>query len=307
MAMRSASPTNGPVALHMANRLFGSAASTFDKGFLNLMVMVHRSPLERLDFARPAIAARHINQWVESETVGRVRDLVPASALSPDTRLVLVNAVHFKAPWAEPFAAGSARPEPFHLAPGTTTNVPMLSHRAGCGFRAMDGFKAVSLPYAGGRFHLVLLVPDALDGLARVESSLTPELLASAASLPTRTVEIHLPKLRMEPPAIRLSPALRRLGLRTAFDDPPGSANFRRMVPPSAPSPWISDAFHKTFLLLDESGTEAAAATATVMTKTSMAGPGTTPPVIRADRPFLFLITERETGVALFIGRVVRP
>lgn len=307
MVMRSAAPTNGPAALRVAQRLFGSRAASFDKGFLNLMVMVHRSPLERLDFSRPVPAAQRINDWVASETMGRIQNLVPASAISSDTRLVLVNALHFKAPWRQPFAPGSARPEPFHLAPGSRIDVPTLSRRARCGLRQHPGFKAVAIPYEGGRFQFVMLVPDAIDGLGRVESALTPELVASLASLPGVEVEVHLPKVRIEPPAIRLAPALRAMGLKTAFNDPPGSANFRRMVPPAAPSPWISDVFHKAFLQLDESGTEAAAATATLMVATSAPAPGATPPVIRADRPFLFLVTERESGVVLFLGRVVRP
>jgi serpin B len=306
-ALRQAVPSNGPVSLNVAQRLFGSRGTTFDPGFLNLMVMVYRSPLERLDFSKPVPSAARINAWVASETRNRIRDMMSPSALSVDTRLVLVNALHFKAPWQEPFAPKSARPEPFFVAPGKSVPVPTMSRRMHCGLKDMGGFKAVGVPYAGGRFEFVALIPDAIDGLERVELGLKSSMWVELGGLPDREVELHLPKLRMEPPPVRLGVALRALGLRGAFNEPPGSANFGRMVRAPEVAPWISEVMHQAFLELDESGTEAAAATGAVMVATSAPAPGGRPPVVRMDRPFLFVIRERETGLVLFLGRVTRP
>lgn len=305
--LREAAPSNGPVALNVAQRLFGARATTFDKGFLNLMVMVYRSPLERLDFGKPVPSAARINAWVASETKGRIRDLISPSLISADTRLVLVNALHFKAPWNDPFAPGSARPEPFHVGPGKPVRVPMLSQKTRCGLKDMGGYQVVSIPYAGGRFDYVALVPDAVDGLARMEAGLGSGLWPALRDLPQREVELHLPKLRLEPPPVRLGAALRSMGLRGAFNEPPGSANFGRMVRPPEPMPWLSEVVHKTFLELDESGTEAAAATGSIMVATSAPAPGAVPKVVRVDRPFLFLVREKVSGVVLFLGRVTRP
>ena len=97
------------------------------------------------------------------------------------------------------------------------------------------------------------------------------------------------------------------MGVRGAFNEPPGAANFGRMARPPEPMPWLSEVVHKTFLELDESGTEAAAATGSIMVATSAPAPGTVPKVVRVDRPFLFLVRERTSGVVLFLGRVTRP
>lgn len=305
--LREAAPSNGPVVLNVAQRLFGARGTTFDKGFLNLMVMVYRSPLERLDFGKAVPSATRINGWVASETRGRIRDLVSPSLLTVDTRLLLVNALYFKAPWNDPFAPGSARPEPFHVEPGKTVRVPMLSQKTRCGLKELGGYQAVSLPYAGGRFDFVALVPDSVDGLVRMEAGLGSGVWAALRDLPQHEVELHLPKLRMEPSSVRLGAALRSMGLRGAFNDPPGSANFGRMVRSPEPMPWLSEVVHKTFLELDESGTEAAAATGSMMVATSAGAQGAAPKVVRVDRPFLFLVRERTSGVVLFLGRVTRP
>jgi serpin B len=154
-----------------------------------------------------------------------------------------------------------------------------------------------------------VILPDAVNGLAAVEAGLTAETLASFAKPGTADVRLKLPKFKLEPPLLRAGDALRALGMQTAFNRPEGSANFDRMAP-RRPDDYlfISEVFHKTFLALDEHGTEAAAATAVVMMRaTSIVVDPPEPIDVTVDRPFLFAIQQRSTGACLFLGRVVDP
>jgi serine protease inhibitor len=153
----------------------------------------------------------------------------------------------------------------------------------------------------------VVILPDEPTGLAALEKQLTPKLLAEFAHTPVEKVVLHLPKFRLEPPTMALADHLQALGMKTAFDNPKHSANFDRMAP-RQPSDYlyIGNVYHKTFLALDEKGTEAAAATAVAM----MAGaamPLKKPPEVRVDHPFIFAIQHVPSGACLFLGRVTDP
>ena len=145
-------------------------------------------------------------------------------------------------------------------------------------------------------------------GLAAVEKGLTAATLADLAKMPPRPVNLHLPKFRIEPPTVELSEVFIALGMKTAFDQPAGSANFDRMAPRKPDSYLcISKVFHKTFLALDEKGTEAAAATAVVMMEATAAFERPQPVELKVDRPFLFAIQHAPSGACLFLGRVTDP
>jgi serpin B len=297
-----------PVTLTIANRLFGQADYAFRPPFLNLLKDVYGAPFQPLDFVKDTGAAtRAINAWVEEQTRERIRDLIPPGALDAETRLVLVNAIYLKAPWAQPFPASATQPRPFHVAGGPHQSVPTMFQQDRFGYARHDGFSAIALPYLGSELQFVVLLPDNADGLPALETRLTAELLAACAQPPTAQLQLYLPKLKLQPPLIRLGQALRTLGLKSAFDLPPGSADFDRMAP-RKPDDYlrISEVFHKTFLELDEKGTEAAAATAVAMVRVTSALPGK-PIEVRVDRPFLFAIQHRPSGACLFLGRIVDP
>jgi len=172
-----------------------------------------------------------------------------------------------------------------------------------------DGFTAVSLPYSGGELQFLVLLPDEVNGLRTIESKLTAGVLAQCAKLETRDVDLSLPKFKFEPPSIALAEKLEALGMKTAFDRPPGSANFDRMAP-RRPNDYlyISQVFHKTFIAVDEKGTEAAAATAVAAAVGSAPRPPPPPPIeVKVDRPFLYAIQHVPSGVCLFLGRVTDP
>lgn len=295
------------VTLGVANRLFGQRDYDFRPDFLALTKNAYGAPLQLSDFAGNAKGERRIiNAWVEEQTRDRIRDLLPEDALSALTRLVLVNAVYMKAVWQVPFPVHLTKPAPFRGAAGTF-DVPMMNRMGAMGYRKDEGFTVVTLPYRGGPLQFVALVPDEGTALESLEAKLAGNLLSGLAALPRREVNLYLPKFRMEPPLLMLSDALKKLGMRTAFDDPAGSADFDRMAP-RKPDDYlcISEIFHKTFMELDEKGTEAAAATAVVMQRvTAMRPPEAV--LVRVDRPFLFAVQHVDSGACLFLGRMTDP
>jgi serpin B len=300
-----------PITLNIANRLFAQKGYAFREAFLSLVKQNFGGAFEPLDFvANPAAATQHINKWVADQTRDRIRDLIPGGALDKTTRLVLANALYLKAPWASEFSQNATQPEPFHVHGGTPVDVPIMRKTdKHFGYAKHDGYTAVSLPYAGDDLQFLVLLPDDVNGLRALESKLTGEMLSQCAKLQTRDVDLHLPKFKLEPPTITLAEKFEALGMKTAFDKPKGSANFDKMAPRTPRDYlYISQIFHKTFIAVDEKGTEAAAATAVaMMAGTALRSPPPPPIEVKIDRPFLYAIQHVSSGVCLFLGRVTDP
>ena len=299
-----------PITLNIANRLFAQKDYDFRQDFLSLVKQDYGAAFEPIDFTvNPAAAAQHINKWVANETRGKIRDLIPADALNKLTRLVLANALYLKAPWADAFSEKTTQPELFHIRGGAPVNVPMMRKTARFGYVKRDGFAAVSVPYVGNDLQFLVLLPDEINGLHALESKLTAEVLAQCSRLEAQDVDLRLPKFKLEPPSIALAENLQALGMKSAFDIPRGSANFDKMAP-RKPNDYlyISNVFHKTFIAVDEKGTEAAAATAVVMMRaTAIRGPKPPPIEVKVDRPFIYAIQHVPSEVCLFLGRVTDP
>jgi serpin B len=297
-----------PVVFRIANRLFGEQTYRFEPAYLESTKAAYGAPLEPLDFRRaPDQARERINGWVEQQTEQRIRDLVPPGGLDRDTRLVLVNAIYFLGDWAEPFAKEATRPAPFHTNRAERKDVPTM-HRSGVlPFAAKGGVKVVELPYRGGAMSMLLVLPDALDGLDAVERALTAQKLDDlVAALAPERVAVALPKFEVNPAqSLALADTLRALGMARAFD--PRQADFTGMAKPGDPADrlFLARVFHKAFVRVDEKGTEAAAATAASMARTS--APASPPREFRADHPFLFAIRDTASGLVLFLGRVADP
>ena len=299
-----------PITLAIANRLFAQTGYNFRESFRALIEKFYGAPFEPLNFRRnPADATEHINHWVADQTRDRIRDLIPPGALNEMTRLVLANAIYLKAPWSSEFSTAFTKPKPFHIRGGAAAEVPtMQKEDRNFGYVKRDGFAAVSVPYSGNELQLLVLIPDEVNGLRALESSLTAGVLAQCAKLEAHNVDLYLPKFKFEPPTIALTQKLQSLGLRTAFDQPPGSANFDKIAP-RKPNDYlaISDVFHKTFIAVDEKGTEAAAATAVVMSEVTAIVKPSQPIEVRVDRPFIYAIQHVPSGSCLFLGRVTDP
>jgi serpin B len=297
---------------HAANRLFGERGYGFRDSFLTVMKNDFAAPFEALGFRADAERSRvTINTWVEDQTRQKIRDLIPRGALSADTRLVLVNALYLKAPWSKPFEKHATKPRVFHPAAGGDREVPTMERTAFLGHARETGFTAVALDYMGNGLQFLILLPDPGSSPNDVAAKLTPADFARWAKLgdgKRPSVRLYLPKFRVEGATLPLKPALLSLGVRSAFDEPPRSANFDRIAP-RKPNDHLalSEVFHQTFIAVDEEGTEAAAATAaTMMTLGAMMQPDQ-PIEVRVDRPFLFAIQHRASGACLFFGRIGTP
>ena len=305
---RSGAPSE-PITFQVANGLFGQKGYDFRRAFLDLIEQSYGAAFEQLDFVKNAPeAAGRINVWVEDQTHGRIRDLIPTGALDANTRLVIANAVYLKAPWSEAFLPSATRLETFHVGGGAQTDVPMMHRRDRLGYAKYDGFSAVTIPYGGDDLHFLVLVPDDLNGLSALEAKINVSMVADCAHLEQRDVILHLPKFKLQPPTVSLGRELQSLGMKSAFDLPKGSANFDRLAP-RKPNDYlsISDVFHKTYIAVDEKGTEAAAATAVAMMRSTARIEPAKPVEVIVDRPFLFAIQHAPTGTCLFLGQVTDP
>lgn len=303
---------NGPlgdgVTARTANRLFGHPRFTFEPPFIALTQALFAAPLERVDFAQVDAARQRINGWVAEQTMDKIRDLLPPGALGADTRLVLVNAMYLRAPWETPFAAYATRDEPFFVDGSTEAPVPTMSRAGRLPIATGPGFRAVELAYRGDDLAMVVLLPDARDGLGALEAQLTPERLhATFAALAPAQVSLRLPRFRVSTASLSLRAALGALGMRLPFTR--READFTGIADPPQPDDrlFISDAFHKVFVDVGEAGTEAAAATAVVMARAGAAPPTAPPAPFVVDHPFVFVIRDRRTGALLFVGRVLDP
>jgi serpin B len=299
-----------PIEINVANRLFAQSGFAFRPAFTTALRDRFGAPLEELDFVHAAEPARiAINDWVASATHDKIRDLVPRDGVNEATRAVLANALYLHAPWEDAFKPKATKNEPFWVGGKTSADVATMLQQRHYGYEQRNGYAALVLPYVGYQLQFVILLPDKRDGLANLERAVTPELLAGCTQLPQRDVILHLPKFKLEPPSLPLGEALRGLGMMTAFDQPRGSADFDRMAP-RKPDDYlcISEVIHKTWLSLDENGTEAAAATAVVMMYGSAMRPDPPPPIeVRVDRPFLFAIQHVPSGACLFLGCLTDP
>ena len=246
----------------------------------------------------PEEARVAINDWVSEETEERIQDLIPEGVIDTLTRLVLANAIYFKASWSEQFEEGDTRPQDFHLLDGSVVSVPMMHQSATFRYGESQGVQAVELPYVGDQVAMLILMPQS-GGFENFESSLTPEVLQSLiASMEPRQLALGMPKYEIRS-SFGLVPALADLGMSTAFGS---EADFSGID--GTRDLYISDVVHQAFVAVDEAGTEAAAATAVIIGVTSMP---VAPFELTLDRPFVFLLRDVQTGAILFAGRLVNP
>jgi serpin B len=271
-----------------------------------------------VDFAaNPGKARTEINAWVATATHDRIPDLLPAGLPTGATRAILVNTIYWKGRWELPFDATATAIEPFSRLDGTKQPARLMHQRSNCAVVERDGVQAIALPYVGNEVDMVVFLPHSPKALPRFETQLTDRALArwfeTLDATPPRDTILTLPKMHLEA-GFDLTDTLAAMGAPTAFGD---DADFSAMVHFPYPGSGshevglkISHVIHKAWLDVDEEGAEAAAATAIVDIVTSgrRISPPPPPPIIfRADRPFLFVLRDRRTGLILFMGRYVTP
>jgi len=289
----------GGLTLSIANSLWGQAGFSFQTDFLDMLAENYGAGLREVDFAQSEAARQAINDWVAEETREKIKDLIPQGALNELTRLVLANAIYFKAAWQYPFEEEMTSAGEFTLLDGGMVEVDMMHQSRMFAYASGDGYQAVELPYSGGSASMVVILPDS-SRLAAFEETLDGEMLEEIlAGLYPVQVELAMPKFKVES-TFNLSETLAALGMPDAFSM--DRADFSGMT--GKADLFISSVVHKAFVDVNEAGTEAAAATAVIMELKAMPSEMVT---LKVDRPFIFLIRDIETGTVLFMGRVLDP
>ncbi len=286
--------------LSVANSVWAEQTFTFLPDFLDTLSVNYGAGIHLLDFInKPEPSRKEINNWVSAETKDKINNLLPENAVTPDTKMVLVNAIYFKADWLDPFDADDTYDGTFKLLDGSEVTVPMMGQRMDIPYVVGDGYAAAELPYAGESAVMTLLVPD--EGrFEEIESNLNADLFKEVlASLTIADVTLRIPKFEFES-SFSLSDSLAGLGMPLAFED--GQADFSGMT--DQQDLYIGNVIHKAFVAVDEKGTEAAAATAVIMEGAMAIQPEN---MLVLDRPFFFFIRDVETEQILFIGRVLNP
>ena len=286
------------VQLHVANAAFADLRLDLFPSFSAVLLDRFAAHVERLDFASSGAVPR-INAWVARATANAIPRLV--SHLEPDAALVLANAMHFHGKWSRSFDPQLTSPLAFHPGPGAAIEIPtMQAEERSARYREDAHFQAIALPFGGGEFALVVVLPragvaasDALRGLAS-----DPSWLGGTGFRRT-TGYLALPRVSLNEEA-SLLPTLSALGLAAALEDAQAFAGI------AAPPPALSRVVHRTMLELDERGTEAAAATAAVMT-TRAAIAHDEGFEMQVDRPFALVVRHRGTGALLFAAWVANP
>ena len=299
-APRAVEEGGEPFQLRSANAVWGQKGFPFEDAYLRTLARHYGAGVRASDFAAdPEGGRRAVNAWVEESTEGRIRDIVPKHAIDTDTRLVLANAVYFKAAWLYPFGEGDAEDSPFTLLDGSRVAVHMMHQGSEpVPYAEGPGYQAVILPYVGHTVEMVVVVPKQ-GRFDKVEAGMDPGFLKRVRATAGRVgATLSMPRFKFESD-LPLAELLPGMGMPDAF----GNADFSGIAKGGGLS--ISGAFHRATIAADEEGTEATAATVLVVRETSASSE--TPPHLTIDRPFIFAIVERETGAILFLGRVTNP
>jgi serpin B len=286
--------------LNVVNAIWGQKDFKFTTQYLDLLAQNYGAGMRIVDYINATEQSRQIiNQWVSEKTEGKINDLLPKDSLSNMTRLVLTNAIYFNAAWASKFEKANTHDGQFHLLDGSEVTVPMMSQTKSFRYTEATNYQVVELPYDGRQLSMVVLLPEA-NQFKAFEAALSSQKLKDIiGNLQSSTVNLKMPRFKIES-QFGLKQALSNLGMPVAFSD--SEADFSGMD--GRRDLYISSVVHKAYVLVDETGTEAAAATGVIMSATSMP---TNIKDMTIDHPFILLIRDNPTGTILFIGRVMNP
>jgi len=290
------------IVLNNANALWVDFTANLDNDFLNLNNRYYGAGAERLDFIRETEASRlHINEWIEEKTEEKIKDLLSPGDVTPDTRLILTNAIYFLGSWLEEFNPEMTRDQDFFVTPQRGTRVPFMRRDDSLRYVEKADYQMVQIPYTGEELAMVIILPKKDIPLPSVIENLDNDKFTEAIeSLKIEKVDLQIPKFEFEA-KYNMKDMFRKLGMIEAFTE---DADFTAMTSDEERF-FIDEIIHQAFVEIDEKGTEAAAATAVVMRTTSIDGPQ--PIIFRADRPFLFFIRDTVTETILFTGAFYKP
>lgn len=287
------------VKLEIANSAWVRKGFPLKKEYVSLLSDRYEARAEELDF-NGSKASAVINGWVKDHTAGKIEKIVPDS-IPALVVLYLVNAVYFKGEWNEKFDKSATKEQPFHLLKGGTKNHPFMMRTGHYGYLGKPEFHAIRIPYGkNDRMAFYVFLPRSESTLARFHSKLTAgswkEWMAAFGS---RECRLEMPRFKLEC-SLGLVPTLAALGMAGAFRE---GADFTGMSP-LGNQLFISSVLHKTFVEVNEEGTEAAAVTAVGADPVSVPPP---PIPFKVDRPFFCALSDDETGAILFMGSIFEP
>ncbi|HUO06337.1 MAG TPA: serpin family protein [Candidatus Binataceae bacterium] len=291
------------VQLEIANALWVQSGYTFNPAFLDLSRDAYDAPVESLDFARtPGQAVSTINDWTSKKTHGKIPTIL--DRVDSLTRLVLTNAAYFKGQWKDRFYKEATKVKTFHLSGGESLQTPMMTEFGRFQYAENDAFQEIVLPYLNERFAMYVVLPRKLNGLPDFIRSLDEKHWHDWRNgLKDRAGTIVLPKFESSYGS-QFNDALKKMGMAVAFGQ---NADFSQIHSP--PELYISDVEHKTYVKVDEEGTEAAATAEVMDIGRGIASSFHEPPPFEmiVDHPFFFAIADQYTGVLLFAGVVTNP
>jgi len=297
-----ATRTQNGLELDIANALWTQEGYPFLPAFLHVAEDQYQATVNQADFTSEAdVVTDEINRWVARETKAHIQDILPAGSLDALTRLVLANAIYFKAAWTASFEETNTVTNTFYVSGSAQVEAPLMHQPiVGVNYMETGDFQAVELPYGSNQLaSMVILLPRQLDGSGQLEEQLSPASVSSTLALMRKqNVELFLPRFTLAS-SFELSRTLAGMGMPAAFT--PGVADFSGID--GTTGLFISHVFHKAWGEVDEAGTEAAAATVVVLK--GLAVPPTF--LFRADHPFIFFIRDTQSGSLLFLGRLADP
>ncbi|XP_073126073.1 serpin-ZX-like [Henckelia pumila] len=303
-------PLAGP-RLSFANSVWVEQNLDFKPGFKKIVDTVYRATCSRVDFQTKADEARNeVNAWASKETNGLIKEILPPKSVDSSARLIFANAVYFKGAWNERFDASSTKEDEFFLLNGDSVQAPFMTSKKKQYIGEFDGFKVLALPYQQGedkrRFSMYFFLPNAKDGLPSLVEEFGSTFGFIEQHLPCERVEVgefRIPKFKITF-GFEASKLFKGQGLVLPFI----GGGLTEMVDDSfvGQDLFVSSVFHKSFIEVNEEGTEAAAVSACVVARKCLMININELEFV-ANHPFLFVIREDMTGVVLFIGQVLNP
>ncbi|NEQ41274.1 MAG: serpin family protein [Okeania sp. SIO3I5] len=287
---------NPEIKLNIANSIWTRKGSSFYPSFIQINQEFYQSQVREIDFNDPN-SPKIINNWVKDKTEGKIDKII--QEFKSNVVMLLLNAIYFKADWEQPFSEDSTKNMPFYLANGTQKQHPIMFQSSMNLYYENEDFQLVSLPYKKGRVSMYIFLPKEQVGLEKFYQSLNEENLKNwLKQLTLNKINLGLPKFKTEY-EVTLNDLLKSLGMEIAFNS---SADFSKMLP-IPPNLYIDEVKHKTFVEVNEKGTEAAAVT-------SVTGGARSSPIpieMLVNRPFFFAIRDDESGAILFMGAITNP
>ncbi len=287
------------VRLDIANSLWGKKGINFNPDFIKTNEDYYKATTNSLDFSTDD-ATKTINQWVSDATQQKIPKIV--DKIDADTLLILINAIYFKGAWTNKFDNSLTKSDTFNLTSSTTKQAQMMSMYDKLSYYKDDKFQAINLPYGNENISMYVFLPSEDSSLDEFNKSLTSDNMQTwFTSFRKSQGQIILPKFKLEYQT-SLNSSLTALGMGNAFSD---NADFKNMFKDNTKVA-ITDVKHKTFVEVNEEGTEAAAVTSVTVGATSVQIP-TEPFKMNVNRPFFYMIRDNQSGTVLFMGEVVNP